>query len=99
MPRLGMSCADMLAQHPARFAVTVVEAEDYCGGQAFSIPLDAERYGAAWLNQGVQGCVARVVDVGTGWAVLRLGRAGARGSITTRGGCWWSRDLMSSRGC
>lgn len=51
----GMSCANQLAQHPDRFAVTLVEASDYCGGQAFSIPLDEHRHGADWLNQGVQG--------------------------------------------
>ncbi|KAG7095618.1 hypothetical protein E1B28_006342 [Marasmius oreades] len=51
----GMSCADTLAQHPERFSVTLVEAQNYCGGQMFSIPLDKEKYGAEWLNQGVQG--------------------------------------------
>ncbi|KAK1835730.1 hypothetical protein QBC39DRAFT_297463 [Podospora conica] len=51
----GMSCAHHLAEHPDKFDVTLVEATDYCGGQAFSIPLDKERHGASWLNQGVQG--------------------------------------------
>jgi len=50
-----MSCAHHLAQHPDKFDVTVVDAVDYCGGQAFNIPIDKERYGASWLNQGVQG--------------------------------------------
>jgi len=27
----------------------------YCGGQAFSISVDASRFGTNWLNQGVQG--------------------------------------------
>ena len=53
--RSGMSCAHHLAQHPDKFDVTVVDAVDYCGGQAFSIPLDKDKYGASWLNQGVQG--------------------------------------------
>jgi len=53
----GMSCADQLAKNPDKFDVTVVEAVDYCGGQAFSIPLNEERHGASWLNQGVQGYV------------------------------------------
>lgn len=35
--------------------MTLIDAVDYCGGQAFSIPLDKERHGASWLNQGVQG--------------------------------------------
>ncbi|KAL9091677.1 MAG: hypothetical protein Q9165_004753 [Trypethelium subeluteriae] len=51
----GMSCAHHLAQHPDKFDVTLIDAVDYCGGQAFSIPIDKEKYGASWLNQGVQG--------------------------------------------
>ncbi|KAF2270868.1 FAD/NAD(P)-binding domain-containing protein [Lojkania enalia] len=51
----GMSCTHHLAQHPDKFDVTLIDAVDYCGGQAFSIPLDRERHGADWLNQGVQG--------------------------------------------
>ncbi|KAL1611613.1 hypothetical protein SLS59_000332 [Nothophoma quercina] len=51
----GMSCAHHLAEHPDKFDVTLIDAVDYCGGQAFSIPIDKERHGASWLNQGVQG--------------------------------------------
>ena len=51
----GMSCADGLSNHPDRFDVTIIEAQNYCGGQAFSIPIDKEKYGASWMNQGVQG--------------------------------------------
>lgn len=51
----GMSCAEHLSNHPDKFDVTIVEAVDYCGGQAYSIPLDKEKTGASWLNQGVQG--------------------------------------------
>ncbi|KAI1208118.1 FAD/NAD(P)-binding domain-containing protein [Annulohypoxylon truncatum] len=51
----GMSAAHHLSQHPDKFDVTLIDAVDYCGGQAFSIPLDKERYGASWCNQGVQG--------------------------------------------
>ncbi|KAF2691616.1 FAD/NAD(P)-binding domain-containing protein [Lentithecium fluviatile CBS 122367] len=51
----GMSCAHHLANHPDKFDVSLIDAVDYCGGQAFSIPLDKERHGAGWLNQGVQG--------------------------------------------
>jgi hypothetical protein len=52
---IGMSCAHHLANHPDKFDVTVIDAVNYCGGQAFSIPIDKERHGASWLNQGVQG--------------------------------------------
>lgn len=50
-----MSCAHHLAEHPDKFDVTLVDAVDYCGGQAYSIPLDKQKTGASWLNQGVQG--------------------------------------------
>jgi len=50
-----MSAAYHLSQHPEKFDVTLIDAVDYCGGQAFSIPLDKERHGASWCNQGVQG--------------------------------------------
>jgi protoporphyrinogen oxidase len=53
----GMSCAEQLSQHPEKYDVTLVEAQDYCGGQAFSIPIDEKKYGAPWMNQGVQGSV------------------------------------------
>ncbi|GAA5966780.1 hypothetical protein JCM8115_002814 [Rhodotorula mucilaginosa] len=51
----GMSCAEQLSKHPDRFEVTLVEAQDYCGGQAFSIDIDEKQFGASWMNQGVQG--------------------------------------------
>jgi len=50
-----MSCAHHLADHPDKFDVTLIDAVDYCGGQAYSIPIDKEKTGASWLNQGVQG--------------------------------------------
>jgi predicted NAD/FAD-binding protein len=51
----GMSCAEQLSQHPGAYDVTLVDAQDYCGGQAFSIPIDEKRFGSPWMNQGVQG--------------------------------------------
>ncbi|BGP44415.1 hypothetical protein JCM10450v2_000228 [Rhodotorula kratochvilovae] len=51
----GMSCAEQLSHHPDKFDVTVCESQDYCGGQAFSIDIDEKKYGASWMNQGVQG--------------------------------------------
>ncbi|BGO99092.1 hypothetical protein NBRC10513v2_000196 [Rhodotorula toruloides] len=51
----GMSCAEQLSRHPDKFDVTLVESQDYCGGQAFSIDLDEKKFGAKWMNQGVQG--------------------------------------------
>ncbi|GAA5855080.1 hypothetical protein JCM8547_002372 [Rhodosporidiobolus lusitaniae] len=51
----GMSCAEQLSQHPDKYDITVIEAQDYCGGQAFSIPIDEKKFGTNWMNQGVQG--------------------------------------------
>lgn len=51
----GMSCAATLANHPSKFHVTLLERESYVGGQATSASLDPSRYGADFLNDGVQG--------------------------------------------
>jgi hypothetical protein len=51
----GMSCAATLANHPSQFTVTVLERESFVGGQATSASLDSARYGADFLNDGVQG--------------------------------------------
>ncbi|PTB66589.1 FAD/NAD(P)-binding domain-containing protein [Trichoderma citrinoviride] len=51
----GMSCAATLANHPDEFKVTLLEKNSIVGGQAMSIPLDQEKYGASWMNNGVQG--------------------------------------------
>ncbi|KAJ5488544.1 hypothetical protein N7539_003434 [Penicillium diatomitis] len=51
----GMSCAATLANHPERFEVTVFDPESQTGGQATSISIDEKKYGASWLNDGVQG--------------------------------------------
>ena len=51
----GMSAAYHLSQQPDSFDITMIDAVDYCGGQAFAVPLDKERHGASWFNQGVQG--------------------------------------------
>lgn len=50
-----MSTAHHLSQQPDKFDITLIDAVDYCGGQAFAIPLDKSRHGASWFNQGVQG--------------------------------------------
>lgn len=49
------SCAATLANHPDKFEVTVLERDEVVGGQATSIPIDEKKYGAAWMNNGVQG--------------------------------------------
>ncbi|XMA12217.1 hypothetical protein WAI453_005008 [Rhynchosporium graminicola] len=51
----GMSCAATLAQHPEKFDITLIERNDVTGGQATSIPMDKEKYGLEWMNNGVQG--------------------------------------------
>ncbi|CAF3746268.1 unnamed protein product [Rotaria sordida] len=42
----GMSCANQLAQHTEKFDVTLIDSIDRCVEQAFSIPVDKEKYGA-----------------------------------------------------
>lgn len=49
------SCAATLANHPSKFKVTLLERSHVVGGQATSIPLEEQRYGASWMNNGVQG--------------------------------------------
>ncbi|KAA8572645.1 hypothetical protein EYC84_003242 [Monilinia fructicola] len=51
----GMACAGMLAQHPDKFKVTMIERMGVTGGQATSISLDKDKYGTDWMNDGVQG--------------------------------------------
>lgn len=51
----SQSCASTLAQHPDRFNVTLFDIDSHTGGQATSIDLDESKYGASWLNDGVQG--------------------------------------------
>ncbi|CAF1218757.1 unnamed protein product [Rotaria sordida] len=41
----GMSCANQLAQHTEKFDVTLIDSIDRCVEQAFSIPVDKEKYG------------------------------------------------------
>lgn len=50
-----MSAAYHLSNHPDKFDVNLIDAVDYCGGQAFSMTLDKDKHGASWFNQGVQG--------------------------------------------
>ncbi|KZT71023.1 FAD/NAD(P)-binding domain-containing protein [Daedalea quercina L-15889] len=52
----GMSAAYALSRHPDRYHVTVFDKQDVAGGMATSIDIDPEKYGAAYINDGVQGC-------------------------------------------
>ncbi|RDW93616.1 putative flavin-containing amine oxidasedehydrogenase [Aspergillus mulundensis] len=51
----GMSCAATLAKHPSKFDITLIDSVSQTGGQATTLPLDSNKYGASWLNDGVQG--------------------------------------------
>ncbi|KAF9534035.1 FAD/NAD-P-binding domain-containing protein [Crepidotus variabilis] len=51
----GMSAAYAFSQHPDRFSVKVYERSSSCGGMATSHPIDASKYGASYINDGVQG--------------------------------------------
>ncbi|OCH84894.1 FAD/NAD-P-binding domain-containing protein [Obba rivulosa] len=52
----GMSAAYALSQHPEKFQVTVFDKAPETGGMATSIDIDADKFGAAYINDGVQGC-------------------------------------------
>ena len=47
------SCAATLAEHPDKFKVTMIERMAVTGGQATSIPIDKEKFGTSWMNDGV----------------------------------------------
>ncbi|KAL4871510.1 hypothetical protein BDV12DRAFT_194274 [Aspergillus spectabilis] len=51
----GMSCAATLAKQPTKYSVTLFDSVPQTGGQATSLTLDSSKYGASWLNDGVQG--------------------------------------------
>ncbi|GAB1522183.1 hypothetical protein RhiTH_005295 [Rhizoctonia solani] len=52
----GMSCAYALSKHTEKYEVTIFDKQTEAGGMATSISIDAERYGASYINDGVQGC-------------------------------------------
>jgi predicted NAD/FAD-binding protein len=52
----GMAAAYALSRHPDRFHVTVFDKQKDAGGMATSISIDSARYGADYINDGVQGC-------------------------------------------
>ncbi|TFY77840.1 hypothetical protein EWM64_g6170 [Hericium alpestre] len=52
----GMSAAYALSKHSDKFIVTVFEKEDVPGGMATSLDIDVDKYGASYINDGVQGC-------------------------------------------
>jgi predicted NAD/FAD-binding protein len=51
----GMSAAYAFSQHPERFDVTLYERSSSTGGMATSLPIDKDKYGADYINDGVQG--------------------------------------------
>lgn len=52
----GMAAAYALSMHPEKYLVTVFDKESVPGGMATSLDIDPKKYGAAYLNDGVQGC-------------------------------------------
>jgi hypothetical protein len=50
-----MSCAESLSRYPEKFKVTLIERSPNCGGMATSHPIDPHKYGADYINDGVQG--------------------------------------------
>ncbi|VDC07912.1 unnamed protein product [Peniophora sp. CBMAI 1063] len=52
----GMSAAYALSRHPEKYRVTVFDKQPFPGGMATSLDIDANKYGASYINDGVQGC-------------------------------------------
>lgn len=52
----GMSAAYALSKHPDKFKVTVFDKQPVAGGMATSVDIDPAKYGASYINDGVQGC-------------------------------------------
>ena len=50
-----MSAAYALSLYPAKFDVTLYERSASPGGMATSVDIDASKYGASYINDGVQG--------------------------------------------
>lgn len=50
-----MSAAYALSLHPEQYSVTVYERSASAGGMATSHPIDESKYGASYINDGVQG--------------------------------------------
>lgn len=51
----GMSAAYALSLSPDEFEVVLLERSAYAGGMATSCEIDEARYGASFINEGVQG--------------------------------------------
>jgi hypothetical protein len=51
----GMSAAFALSMHPDMFDVTLYERSSSVGGMATSTDIDQSKYGASYINDGVQG--------------------------------------------
>lgn len=51
----GMAAAYALSQHPDKFDVVLYERSAHPGGMATSFPIDKAKYGAEYINDGVQG--------------------------------------------
>ncbi|KAI0364448.1 FAD/NAD-P-binding domain-containing protein [Pilatotrama ljubarskyi] len=52
----GMSAAYAFSKHPDRYNVTLFDKQPVAGGMATSIDIDPAKYGASYINDGVQGC-------------------------------------------
>ncbi|KIM34211.1 hypothetical protein M408DRAFT_325676 [Serendipita vermifera MAFF 305830] len=51
----GMSAGEALSRSPSLFEVCIVERTNVCGGMATSEEIDPSKFGASFINDGVQG--------------------------------------------
>lgn len=71
-----MSAAYALSKHPDRFTVKLYERSSYAGGMATSTEIDKEKYGAEYINDGVQGASPVFYNVYQMFDVLGFGPSG-----------------------
>ncbi len=51
----GMSAGEALSRSPSQFEVCIIERTNVCGGMATSEEIDPAKFGASFINDGVQG--------------------------------------------
>lgn len=51
----GMSAGESLSRSPSQFEVCIIERTNVCGGMATSEEIDSNKFGASFINDGVQG--------------------------------------------
>lgn len=89
-----MLAAYALSRHPELVDVVLYERSSYTEGMATSNPIDKDKYGAEYINDGVQGCIPVFYNT---FAVLeKLGFKSAKVEIQVSFGRDAEGDFWSS---